>query len=84
MGTGNVTTYYNTSSKDARLHTICDAAKDAGIIVFAIGFEVTDASATVLTDCASSPSHFYRVQGLQITTAFQSIANAIGKLRLTQ
>jgi hypothetical protein len=84
MGTGDVTTYYNGSTKDTRLQAICQAAKDAGVIVFAIGFEVTDASAGELTDCTTSINHFYRVNGLEITTAFQSIANAIGKLRLTQ
>jgi hypothetical protein len=75
---------YVNSEKDARLDKICTAAKDQGIIIFTIGFEVTNDSADVLESCASSPSHFYRVQGLEITTAFQSIANAIGKLRLTQ
>ncbi|MCR8723677.1 pilus assembly protein TadG-related protein [Frigidibacter sp. ROC022] len=77
-------TYVGGSTKDARLSAMCNAAKEEGIIVFSIGFEVTDDSADILEACASSPSHFYRVNGLEITTAFQSIANAIGKLRLTQ
>jgi hypothetical protein len=72
------------STKNDRLDAICTKAKDKGIIVFAIGFEVTDASAAIMTKCATSVNHFYRVNGLEITTAFQSIANAIGKLRLTQ
>lgn len=77
-------TYMEPSEKDARLLTMCTAAKDAGIIIFTIGLEVTTHSQGLLKSCASSPSHFYNVQGLEITTAFQSIANAIGKLRLTQ
>lgn len=77
-------TYIGPDTKNTRMLAVCDAVKDTGIIVFSIGFEVTDDSADLLEDCASSSSHFYRVEGLQITTAFQSIANAIGKLRLTQ
>ena len=80
----NPVTYVDTGTKDTRLTAMCNAAKTAGIIVFAIGFEVADAEVPLMKSCASSPSHFYRVQGLEITTAFQSIANAIGKLRLTQ
>ncbi len=78
------TSYLNGTTKNSRLDSICTAAKDHGVIVFAIGFQVADDEASILENCASSPSHFYRVEGLEITTAFQSIANAIGKLRLTQ
>jgi Flp pilus assembly protein TadG len=70
--------------KDIRTDAICTAAKDAGIRIYSIGFEVTNASAAVLQSCASTPSHFFRVDGLSIADAFQSIANDIGKLRLTQ
>ncbi|WP_443135076.1 hypothetical protein [Frigidibacter sp. ROC022] len=72
------------SEKDARTDTICTAAKSAGIKIYSIGFEVTDDSAKVLEKCATTKSHFFRVNGLQIHDAFQSIANDIGKLRLTQ
>jgi hypothetical protein len=76
--------YYDESTKNSRLVDICNSTKGQGVIVFAIGFEVDDADADGLEACATSESHFYRVDGLEITTAFQSIANAIGKLRLTQ
>jgi len=33
---------------------------------------------------ASSPSHFCRVEGVEITEAFKSIARTINQLRLTQ
>lgn len=79
-----VFTPYDQATKDARLDAICTAAKDKGDIVFAIGFELSDSAATLLRNCATSVNQFYRVNGLEITTAFQSIANAIGKLRLTQ
>ena len=72
------------SAKDQRLSRICRAARDAGIIVYTIGFEVTQHSADVLRDCASSPSHFYLVEGIEITDAFQAIARQIDQLKLTQ
>ena len=71
-------------TKDSRLNRICTAAKAQGIIVFSVGFEVTDDSAAVMRSCASSPSHFYRVDGLDISIAFASIANQINQLKLTQ
>ena len=72
------------STKDSRLNNICSAAKNNGIIVFTVGFEVTDHSANVMRNCASTPQHFYRVQGLDISYAFASIANQINQLKLTQ
>ncbi len=76
--------WVNASSKDSRLSSICTAAKAQGIVVFAVGFEVTDHSADVMRDCASTPNHFYRVEGLDIEYAFASIANQINQLKLTQ
>ena len=72
------------ADKDTRMNDICSAAKDKGIIVFAVGFEVTDHSANVMRNCASTPSHFYRVEGLDIEFAFAQIANQINQLKLTQ
>lgn len=72
------------STKDARLDSICAASKAQDVIVFAVGFEVTDYSAGVMQSCASSGNHFYRVDGLDIENAFQSIANQINQLKLTQ
>ncbi|MEM6385100.1 MAG: Tad domain-containing protein [Pseudomonadota bacterium] len=74
----------NADTKDARLSDICDAAKDAGIVVFTIGFEVTDESADIMEACASSDQHFYRVNGQDIQYAFASITNKINQLKLTQ
>lgn len=71
------------TTKNERLDDICNATKGAGIIVFAIGFEVTDASAEIMEDCASTASHFFRVEGLEIGDAFNAIANNISMLRLT-
>ncbi|MEO1557908.1 MAG: Tad domain-containing protein [Pseudomonadota bacterium] len=69
---------------DAHLAAICNAAKAQGIVVWSIGFEVTDHSATQMRNCASSPSHFFRVEGVELTEAFRAIARTINQLRLTQ
>ena len=74
------------SEKDTRLNTICTQAKDAGVVIFTIGFEVTDDSAVVMERCASSSNHFFRVDSetFDIAYAFDSIANTINQLKLTQ
>ncbi|MFC6687296.1 hypothetical protein [Jhaorihella thermophila] len=72
------------NSKNWRSHAICDAAKDAGIVVYTISFEAPSNGKAVLMDCASSDSHYFDVKGLEIRDAFAAIASSIRKLRLTQ
>lgn len=72
------------STKDTRLSNLCTKAKEAGIIIFTVGLEVTSSNATKLQNCASSPNHAFDVDGLDITNAFQSIASQINQLRLLQ
>ena len=69
---------------DQRLSTICAQARDADITVFAIGFEAPNEGQAAMRDCASSPSHYFPVEGLEISDAFQAIARTINQLRLTQ
>ncbi|MFY0310156.1 pilus assembly protein TadG-related protein [Leisingera sp. D0M16] len=76
--------YYGNSTKNARTRSICQAAKDQGIIVYTIGFEAPSDGVAVLQDCASSDSHYFDVDGLEISDAFASIATSIRQLRLTQ
>ncbi len=77
-------TKYTPAQADGLLENICEAAKQKKIIIWSIGFEVNDHGADVMRDCASSPSHFFRVEGIEITEAFASIARQINQLRLTQ
>ena len=77
-------TKYTPSQSDSLLDNVCDAAKDRGIVIWTIGFHVGDHGADVMENCASSPSHFFRVEGVEITSAFQAIARQINQLRLTQ
>ena len=68
--------------KDDRMTAICDAAKEQQVVIFTIGFEVSDDDAVTMENCASSESHFFRVAGSELTTAFAEIANKISQLRL--
>ncbi|WP_319824354.1 TadE/TadG family type IV pilus assembly protein [Thalassovita sp.] len=74
----------NSTAKDQRTKHICGAAKDAGIIVYTIGFEAPKDGLKVLRDCASSDGHYFDVDGLEIEDAFSSIAASIRKLKLIQ
>lgn len=69
---------------DARLDSICDAAKAQGIVVFAIGFEAPQRGLDAMSNCASSPAHFFDVEGADLEETFAAIANTITQLRLTQ
>lgn len=75
---------YDATTGDSLLHNVCNAAKEQGILIWAIGFEVTDHGADVMQDCASSPAHFFRVEGVEISEAFSTIAHTLNQLRLTQ
>ena len=64
---------------------ICQVAKDEGITVFTIGFDVQDGSnaETDLAACASSAGHFFDVHGDALGDAFDQIGVSITRLRLT-
>ncbi|MEE2945128.1 MAG: Tad domain-containing protein [Pseudomonadota bacterium] len=79
-----VRNYVGSWTKNLRTQAICDAAKAEGVVVFTIGFEAPESGQTVLRNCASSISHYYDVNGLEISQAFSSIASSIRQLRLTQ
>lgn len=72
--------------KDGRLDAVCDATKDAGIVVFAIGFEAPPGGRSVLESCASESKgdHYFDANTVDIGSAFNAIANQISNLRLTQ
>ncbi|MFT6447486.1 hypothetical protein IT972_11660 [Sulfitobacter sp. B30-2] len=75
---------YNKTLGNTLLSNICDAAKAKRIVIWSIGFEVDDEDVPAMQDCASSPSHFFRVEGVELSEAFRAIARQINQLRLTQ
>jgi len=75
---------YGNGTKNNRTRSVCAAAKAKGIVVYTIGFEAPSNGVAVLRDCASTDSHYFDVNGLEIKDAFASIATSIRQLRLTQ
>ncbi|QFS83854.1 von Willebrand factor type A domain protein [Roseivivax sp. THAF40] len=75
---------YNAGLGDELLDDICDAAKAKDIVIWTVGFETSEHGSSVMQNCASSPAHFFDVEGVEIEEAFHSIARAINQLRLTQ
>jgi Flp pilus assembly protein TadG len=85
---------YNTDQSVAEtkkhFNKVCAEAKANRVLVFTIGFQLRDSNASELAmknelrNCATSTSHYYDVQGLNIAAAFSSIASTIQKVKLTQ
>lgn len=73
-----------TTTMDSQLNTICGLAKNNGVVVYGIAFEAPTNGQTAIRNCASSTAHYFNASGLQIRTAFRTIANNISQLRLTQ
>jgi len=73
---------YDAETGDDLTYDMCDAAKAKGIVIWTIGFEVEEHGADVMEYCASSPSHFFDVEGAEIDDAFSTIARQINNLRL--
>jgi homospermidine synthase len=74
----------SSSTMNTQLQKACTQAKDKGVIVYGIAFEAPSGGQTQIKNCASSAAHYYNATGLQISSAFRSIANNISQLRLTQ
>jgi len=73
-------------AKDSRMRDVCGATKTHGVGVYSIGFQVPEGGRAeqVLSDCASSSSHYYRANTTDISAVFNSIAANVQNLRLTQ
>lgn len=74
------------SKKDTRMSNVCTAAKTNGVVIYTIGFEIGEGGTAeaALKNCATSFTHYYRVDGVDISAAFSSIAGNVQSLRLTQ
>lgn len=78
-------TRISTASTNVRsFYDQCDLAKSNGVTVYTIAFEAPSRAQTEMANCASSPAHYFNVQGLEIADAFSAIARQINQLRLTQ
>ena len=75
---------HEVSTMNARLLNLCNLVKQQGVVVYTVAFEAPTAGRNLLRNCASSSNHAFDVNGLEIRSAFSSIATSIRKLRLTQ
>ena len=73
-------------SADSNLHAICNVAREQGILVFTIGFELgySEHARNVLSACASSDAHAYEAEAIDLDATFSAVARTITQLRLTQ
>ena len=76
--------FASVATMDAQLQQSCSLAKANDVIVFGIAFEAPPVGQTQISKCSTSVSHYFNAQGLEISTAFRSIANNITQLKLTQ
>ena len=72
------------ANMNTQLQTICAAGKARDVVIYGIAFEAPAGGRTQIENCASSPSHYFESSGLEIRTAFRSIATNISQLKLTQ
>lgn len=77
-------TQTDTTTMDSQLQSICDQAEAQEIVVYGIAFEAPAGGQAQIEGCASSSSHYFDAQGLEIATAFRTIATNLTMLKLTQ
>ena len=75
---------HEVSMMNNRLLSLCSKMKTQGVVIYTVAFEAPTAGRNLLRNCASSSNHAFDVDGLEISSAFASIATSIRKLRLTQ
>ena len=83
---GSTSTTTAATNLSTRLSTICTNMKAAGIIIYTIGLGNAGASNTALQNCAGpNPGVFIDATNVtQLNNAFQTIAQSLLALRLTQ
>lgn len=80
FNTSNKESYRGTSDNFQDFLDVCELAKQSHreIIVYTIAMESSSAD-NMMRQCASSPSHFYKVSSSTIEDAFVSIGNALAR-----
>ena len=73
-------------SSDSQARQMCAAMKAEGILVYTVGFQLTDSNAIeTLSECASGGSYaFLADNGSELRQAFRDIAFRLSDLRLTR
>lgn len=86
LGANGWNTAQLNAEMDKRTLETCRTAKNLGMMVYTIGLSVThQATRTMLTSCASGSDYvFFPTQPTELNDVFQSIAQQLAALRLSQ
>ncbi len=86
LGTTSSSSTTLENALDDRLTAACDAAKELGIRVYTITFQVSDSTTrSLMEDCASSESlYFNSPSAAALEDAFEMIAGDLSNLRLSR
>jgi Flp pilus assembly protein TadG len=72
------------SRLDGRFNATCTAMKNAGVIIYVIGFEVSSSHRTMLRNCATSANHYLESPSAStLSSVFQQVGNQLAGLRVT-
>jgi hypothetical protein len=82
---GNTNGSNANATLDAKTLAVCSAIKAKDIQLYTIGFQVSNASQTLLQACATKPDMFYNSPtNAQLAAIFQDIAQGLSELRLAR
>ena len=76
--------YIGSSDLNDQTEEICDTAKAAGMVIYAVAFEAPKRGKKLMSYCSTSPAHYFEVTGTQVILAFEAIGRNINQLKLTQ
>jgi len=81
---GDYREVFTESQALANFKKVCTYAKAEGITIFTIAFKVDATAAANISSCATDQSYAYKVDGLDMASAFESIATTMKKIRITE
>jgi len=74
----------NGDTSDEHARETCTNMKNAGILVYSVAFDAPPAAEATLRDCATSDQHYFSADNAaELNAAFQSVAETLTSLRLT-
>ena len=85
VGTRGTQDLYSKNAARDVFMDMCDYAKDNGVVVYSIAFQVGGGrNKRDMENCASSSAKYYDVESLEIAAAFSAIAAELNQLRLSR
>ncbi|MEZ5874242.1 MAG: TadE/TadG family type IV pilus assembly protein [Hyphomicrobiales bacterium] len=74
------------STLDSKTATVCNSIKAKGILIYTIGFQLSDSTTkNLLKNCATRPDMYYNSpSNEQLASVFKDITQGLGELRIAQ